>query len=205
MSDVICHAGVIDPTRLTDQHRAAQRIQGRFVAKPNGVQSFPWRSLQTLPTRPPPCTGLKLDFLTMLRLNDGEGLQQARLSLQNGAMCVPRLNLLASKVLDRCQALGLSPADSWLLPELRDTVALLDAQADEIHVQRASLYPYNISRFSARAERRDPLGGLIGQAVYEAPPELISRAFPLFKLAEWTRIGRKTGLGAGRVQATLLP
>lgn len=120
----------------------------------------------------------------MLRLDDGDSLQQARERLREGGMWVPRLNLLAAKILDRCQALGLGADAPWLLPALHDAVALLKARADEIGVRQASVYPCDFSRLSARAERRDPLGGLIGWAVYEAPSEILNRAFPLFKLAE---------------------
>lgn len=204
LTEALQRAGQIDPAQLTDEHSARQRLMGRFHVKPHGVHAFSLGDLQ--PVKPSgPRAALDLLFFTMLRLDDGESLRQAREGLREGGLWVPRLSLLAAKVIDRCRSLDLGAEAPWLLPALIDCEELLKARASEIELLQAGVYPCDFSRLSARAQRHDPLGGLIGRAVYGAPSDLLGQVFPLFKLAEWTRIGRKTGLGAGRIQARLLP
>jgi hypothetical protein len=204
LTEAVQRAGMVDPARLTDERSASMRLSGSFRAVATGVKAFALSDLQ--PARiTTPHAALAMRFVTMLRLDDGESLKQAQERLRDGGMWVPRLHVLASKVLDRCQSLGLGCEAPWLMPALHDAVSLLKAHAEDVTVRQASVYPCDFSRISARAQRRDPQGGLIGQAVYEAPSNLISQAFPLFKLAEWIRIGRKTGLGAGRIQVSLRP
>lgn len=202
LTEALDRAGAVDPAQLTDVRSAAQRLSGRFEAQFKASHTFPLSLLQ-----PPPCAAaraaLSVEFHTMLRLDDGDSLSEASEQLRLGALCVPRLSLLATKVFDRCQGLGLGADAPWLLPALRASAERLGSHEHQIDIAQARVYPCDLSRLSARAGRRDPLGGLLGSVVYLGPGEALCEALTVFKLAEWTRIGRKTGLGAGRIRAEL--
>jgi len=199
--EAVQHAGAVDPAQLTDTRSAAQRLSGRFVAKALGVQRFP-TSDATPPVSPRSQATLGLEWVTMLRLDDGETLREASTALRQGRMWVPRLSLLASKLLDRCQGLGLVSGAPWLAPALAAVVGQLGQHEASIQVVSAQVFPCDFSRLSARAGRRDPLGGLIGRATYVGSADLMAEAHAVFRLAEWTRIGRKTNLGAGRIRVS---
>lgn len=203
-TEAINHAGAIDPALSTPPQAAAQRLCGRFQAEYKNAESFPLNQL-VAPQLGVSRVLLKLEFQTMLRLDDGEGLSLAAEQLRRGSLSVPRLPLLAAKVFDRCQGLGLGTDTPWLMHALREAVRQLEDSTHQIQLAEAGVYPFDLRRVSARAGRLDPMGGLLGTAAYEGPSEVLGPALPLFRIAEWTRIGRKTGLGAGRIRATLLP
>lgn len=55
-------------------------------------------------------------------------------------------------------------------------------------------------RYSSRQDERMKLGGLVGEAVYEAPAAAWSEFLPLLALAEFTHIGKNVTFGLGGVR-----
>ncbi len=200
-ADALRRAGHIDPASLIHPEAAAKRLCGKFLVELKAIEAFPISHLQA-PVLRQEQARLTLEFCTMLRLDDGHSVIEAAQQLRNGKMFVPRLSALSSKVLDRVQALGFKTP--WLAPALQNIVTELSQCEQSITVEHASVYPCDIGRLSARAGRHDPIGGLIGSVKYSGPASVIAQALPMFRLAQWTRIGRKTSLGAGRIRADLL-
>ncbi len=200
-TEALRRAGHVDPASLTHPETAAKRLCGKFLAQLKATETFPINQLQA-PVLRQEQASLALEFYTMLRLDDGHAVIEATQQLRNGKMYVPRLSALSSKVLNRVQMLGLK--NPWLVPSLQNIAMELSQCEPTIKVEYASVYPCDIGRLSARTGRRDPMGGLIGSVEYSGPAAVIAQALTLFKLAQWTRIGRKTSLGAGRIRAELL-
>lgn len=55
-------------------------------------------------------------------------------------------------------------------------------------------------RYSSRQDERMRMGGLVGEAVYEAPAAAWSEFLPLLALAEFTHVGKNVTFGLGRVR-----
>lgn len=55
-------------------------------------------------------------------------------------------------------------------------------------------------RYSSRQDERMKMGGLVGEAVYEAPPGTWREFLPLLALAEYAHVGKNVTFGLGRIR-----
>ena len=146
---------------------------------------------------------LTIEMLTMLRLGDGEHMQAAQRALAQSMQAVPSLGALAASVLRRVTTLGIFENEHLLsgLTELVNKVAT----HSEIRVHHARIAPFDGKRISGHVNQRLPIGGLLGVVCFVGPSALMAELYPLFKLAEWIRVGQKTGLGLGRIRVAIAP
>jgi hypothetical protein len=145
---------------------------------------------------------LTLHFDTMMRLGEGDHLQMAQEVLTQGHSPTPRLHALVERVITRARTLELCDAAAYL--EWLERLSALSVEfAQALPVLRSSVVPYDVKRLSAKAQTHHPIGGLLGSVTYGGPETVLRELSPLFVLAEWIRIGRKTGLGLGRIRSEL--
>ncbi len=130
---------------------------------------------------PAPVPRLRVRFLTPTELKS-EGALAPR----------PAFPILAARTRDRIATLshiygaGPLPLD----------FAGLAARASHIHMIRCEIGHVAATRRSARTGQVHPLGGFIGEAVYEG--ELTEFA-PFLRAAQWTGVGRQTAWGKGQL------
>ena len=146
---------------------------------------------------------LTVELLTMLRLGDGEHMEAAQRALAQSMQAVPSLGALAASVLRRVTTLGIFE-DEHLLRGLAQLVHEA-ATRSEISVHHARVAPFDGKRISGHVNQRLPIGGLLGVVSFVGPSALMAELYPLFKLAEWIRVGQKTGLGLGRIRVAIEP
>ena len=185
-------------------------FKGSFDLRSTRVEAYPMIALAAGivgargPSRPAAELAiLTIEMLTMLRLGDGEHMEAAQRALAQSMQAVPSLGALAASVLRRVTTLGIFE-DEHLLGGLAELVNKL-ASHSEIRVHRACVVPYDGKRISGHVNERLPIGGLLGVASFVGPSALMAELYPLFKLAEWIRVGQKTGLGLGRIRVAIEP
>jgi len=141
---------------------------------------------------------LEVEFQTMLRLGDGDHLEAAKQAMMRGCVTVPRLAVLVERLAERIRGLAISdvPAFEGWLVELAEGAHAADPATAIGH---ARIAPFDAARLSAKAGTTHPIGGLLGSVQYDGPSALMADLYPLFRLGEWVRLGRKTGLGLGRI------
>ena len=187
-------------------------FKGSFDLLSTRVEAYPMISLAPAPSivgarspsRPAAESAiLTVELLTMLRLGDGEHMEAAQRALAQSMQAVPSLGALAASVLRRVTTLGIFE-NEHLLSGLAELVNKL-ASHSEIRVHHARVAPYDGKRISGHVNERLPIGGLLGAASFVGPSALMAELYPLFKLAEWIRVGQKTGLGLGRIRVAIEP
>lgn len=201
MFEVLQSVGGQDPaSKWTDPAQRESRLCGIFEVQSLGRQSYPLKALQPL-TLKAEQVQLHVQLQTMLRLDDGRTLDLARQALTQGQTMVPKLAVLLGSAIQRFTTLHICEHPTWdvWLKQIHRSVEQAEASA-ELRPVQAQVAPWDMQRWSAHAKRADPMGGLIGHIVFEGSGTIIGQAYPLLALAQWTRVGRKTALGAGRIQ-----
>ena len=192
-------------------HADGAAFKGRFDVLATRGEAYPMSALAPAPgivSHSPlqPAAGsaiLTVELLTMLRLGGGEHMDAAQRAMQQSMQAVPSLSALAASVLRRVTTLGIF-GDAHVLSGLAQLVNQV-ASSSDISVHRACVVPFDGNRISAHVNQRLPIGGLLGVVSFVGPSAQMAELYPLFKLAEWIRIGQKTGLGLGRIRVTIEP
>lgn len=196
---------------LTDAGRAeGAAFKGTFEVLTTRVEAYPMSALV-----PPPgmravrdsapsqnaSARLTIELHTMLRLGDGEHMEAAQRAMQQGMQAVPSLGAMAASVLRRVTTLKIFD-DEQVMSGLAELVNQIATRRD-ISIHHARIAPFDGQRISGHVNQRLPIGGLLGTVSFVGPSALMGELHPLFKLAEWVRIGQKTSLGLGRVRAAI--
>ncbi len=175
---------------------------GKFSITASSEANFPLSQLQVPTPSAQSQNQLQFQFHTMLRLGEGGHMRAAQQALTAGQIAVPRLQTLVDRQIQRAHTLPVSDAptfNTWL--QTLQALAI-DTEA-HTSVVAASVAPFDVSRLSAKIRATQPIGGLLGTFTFAGPAPAFAELLPLFKLGEWLRIGRKTGLGLGQFSVSL--
>lgn len=126
-------------------------------------------------------TQVRLKFITPTELKAGDGL-----------VARPEFSVLAARIRDRLSTLsqaygdGPLPIDFKAFGERTGLVRMIDCRTHHIDIERRS----------SRSGRVHPIGGFVGEAVYQGD---LGEFLPYLKAAKWTGVGRQTVWGKGEV------
>lgn len=127
---------------------------------------------------------LRVRFETMTRLTFDGHLQRR-----------PEFHVLIRNLLRRLSSLAYFHHGF----ELRlDFPGLIERAAQVRLVQDGTTW-VDWERYSSRQDERMKLGGIVGEAVYEAPAGVLAEFLPLLALAEFTHVGKNATFGLGKV------
>jgi len=128
---------------------------------------------------------LTIRFLTMTRLVSDEHLQGR-----------PEFPLLVRSLLRRVSALAQCYCGHALAIDYRAVVAA----AEQVRLARDQTRWVEWTRYSARQQTAMQLGGIVGEAGYEGPPEVLLAMWPLLALGVQLHVGKQPTFGLGRYE-----
>ena len=141
---------------------------------------LPASGVDDLPQPPSAGTSITLTFLTPTRLiHDGENASPAE------------FHVLFRNVLRRVNFLNHFHSGG----KLGDVTAALIAEAQLVRTVDSRLRWREWDRYSARQDRRVPMGGFVGEVRYE---EELARLLPWLGIGEWVHVGKGVTFGLGR-------
>ena len=196
-SELTANSWIADYIVQRVRHSGAEKRKGfwgTYAVKSQVREVFPFARIAAAPRQSRnSVANLRVDFLTMLRIDDGQCIEYAR----QGLVPIPHFHHLCRLLLDRVRALGLSE-NALFLGWLDDCQTHLSAAMDVLPVSNA-LAVFDTERVSGKRHQHLPIGGLLGHVVYRGSTNVLERFRALLLLGEWVRIGRKTNLGLGRI------
>lgn len=187
--------------RLGGSGRGRLRLEGLDAVRPGGQTEPVYRSGDNLIrgglwAHPAPAwweeagpgvrSGrLSLRFLTMTRLVSEERLQSQ-----------PEFPLLVRSLLRRVSVLAQCYCGHGLEIDYRAVVAA----AEQVGLARDRTRWVDWTRYSARQQTAMQLGGIVGEADYEGPPEVLLAMWPLVALGVQLHVGKQPTFGLGRYE-----
>lgn len=173
-------AAVLEEAVLLGEDRSPRRV---LPLGPEGAPLGPVEPVVLDLSRPAAAVRrVAVQFVTPTELKTGNALAGT-----------PDFGVLMTRIRDRLSALralygaGALPIDFRSFAARAAAVALVGASVRHVCAERRS----------ARTGRRHPLGGFVGEAVYEGE---LAEFLPYLRAAGWTGVGRQTVWGKGAIE-----
>jgi hypothetical protein len=151
----------------------------------------------------------RAELISVDRLPVPENIDLDKSSPQTGRFTI---RFVTPTELKGTEMLGFRPEFGVLFARLRDRVSTLralygdgpleidframGARAAAVQLVRSQLTETQIERLSSRTGQRHPLGGFMGEAVYEGD---LGEFVPYVRLGKWVGVGRQTVWGKGEI------
>ena len=164
---------------------------------------------------------LDLDGVTVARVFDGDRFKMAKLAAPSTVELtfVPasvdriRVGFVTPTELKSGRQLADRPEFGVLFGRLRDRISTLRAlygagpleidframgeRARAVRIAKCELSRADVDRLSSRTDQRHPLGGFVGEVVYQGD---LKEFLPYLRVGKWTGVGRQTVWGKGELE-----
>ena len=173
----------IDVHIFIPEEAAAEEIRGAFARWARAELLRAEVSRISVPLVPPaaPVRNLRVRFLSPTELKSG-----SRIAAR------PEFAVLLARARDRVSTLRAAYGPG----PLEIDFAGMARRAAQVRLAFCQLRHVCVERLSRATGRRHPLGGMVGEAVYEGE---LAEFLPLLRAAEWTGVGRQTVWGHGAI------
>jgi hypothetical protein len=116
---------------------------------------------------------------------------------QGETLAEPRFGALIRRLRARLGALATTFGEA----PIRDDPRELGRTADNVALATSQIVWREETRRSTRTGQRHPLGGFVGEAMYQGT---LAQFLPMLRLAELLHIGKHATFGLGRVEVEVL-